>query len=277
LERLEVEFRYRVSYPLEHRRHTAVYAVTDRWESDRKKVLTLLNVPPIDKIPADQQAQLGRDFEQRHCLRHPLLPRVWDLAARGNRLGVISSFIEGKPFSTQLPLVTAQTQLEIAFDLVQLLTFLHERDFLIGYLDPSKLFWNSQDRILVNLLLKEQGFRAGTSSNDQRVRYWTPEYLLDREASREADVYSLGMNLYFLFTGRPPFSESDPGILAQKQMVAEPVPPQRLNSSIPNRLDNLVRSMTQKRHNARPSTSEVLTFLTEETAIRSIQRSPGED
>ena len=76
VEALTVDFRYKVSYPLEHSRPTTVYAVTDRWESNSKKVLTLLNVPPVGEIPIEVQAELSGAFELRRSMKHPLLPAL---------------------------------------------------------------------------------------------------------------------------------------------------------------------------------------------------------
>ena len=92
--------------------------------------------------------------------------------------------------------------------------------------------------------------------------YMAPEQSLGREVDERTDIYSLGVVLYELLTGRPPFLATDDISLISQHMQVTPVAPNLRNPAIPQRLSNLILRMLAKNPDMRPaSADEVLAEL----------------
>lgn len=76
--------------------------------------------------------------------------------------------------------------------------------------------------------------------------YLSPEQAMGRVPTPAADVYSIGVMLYEMLTGVPPFHDPDPAVLAMKHCREEPPPMTALNPKIPTGLDWLVRKILSK-------------------------------
>jgi predicted ATPase len=118
----------------------------------------------------------------------------------------------------------------------------------------------------------DPGTRVGT------VRYLSPEQARAEPVGAASDIFSLGLVLYELATGRHPFpADSDASILHAITAQA-PVPPGRLNPEVPAGLEALIQRMLAKDPRLRPMAAEVdaaLTELTGPPASRSAGKPPG--
>jgi len=84
--------------------------------------------------------------------------------------------------------------------------------------------------------------------------YMAPEQIEGRDLNFHSDMYSLGVVLYELLTGRRPFSASSIDALVQQILFEEPPPPSRLRPGIPPIVDNVVMRVMKKRPDQRYAT-----------------------
>jgi Tol biopolymer transport system component len=107
------------------------------------------------------------------------------------------------------------------------------------------------------------GLPAGT------LRYMSPEQIRGETLTGASDVFSLGLTLYELLTGRHPFQAVSAFDTAMAIAHQEPQAPSQLNGFVPPRLEALVLRMLARNAGARPSAAEVARGLT------GIQREPA--
>jgi hypothetical protein len=92
----------------------------------------------------------------------------------------------------------------------------------------------------------------------------SPEQLQGRMIDMRSDLYSFGATMYFMLTGKLPFSDKNPTRFAYQLLNASPTPPSELNPKVPKKLDVAILGLLRKNPNERvQSSSEIFRMLSE--------------
>lgn len=230
----------------------------------------------LDVARGKQLDRFRREYQVMQRIEHPGLVRVTDYGEADGRPYYVMELVDGKPLAEAFfgpggrPLAgllpPTLPQILRACLLIRRvckpLSTVHNKRVVHRDLKPSNILVFPGDRIkltdfgLVKLeeaavALTEDGAMIGTPS------YMAPEIARGKSAAGEvdlrADLYSLGVILYQLSTGRKPFVGKNALEVIARQIRDEPVPPRKLNPAIPAALDSLICRLLEKDPNRRPA------------------------
>src|SRR5439155_26130473 len=100
--------------------------------------------------------------------------------------------------------------------------------------------------------MTKQGAVVGTFT------YLAPEQALGQDVDHRADLYALGIVLYELVAGRPPFTGGSPEAVLAQHLKADPVPPGRHRPGVPPELERLILRLLAKDPAERPADAETV-------------------
>lgn len=159
-------------------------------------------------------------------LRHPMLPKVADLFCDEDAVYIVMDYIPGETLAERIlreGKMEAEEAVKVAVRLCKVLLFLHFQTpaYIYRDLKPENLIYDAAG----NLMLVDLGAVVpyGRKNNADCVGtpgYAAPEqYKMGSQIDRRADIYSLGMVLYHLLTGKAPVRMRNPVTSIKKEAL----------------------------------------------------------
>lgn len=242
--------RYRIAEKIGGGGMAEVYKATD---SVLGRTVAVKVLHPQFATEADFVARFRQEAQAAANLGHPNIVNIYDWGEQDHTYFIVMEFIEGKNLkeviNAQGPL-SARKTMEIAAQVASALEFAHRHDVIHRDIKPHNIVLTPTGGVKVT----DFGIaRRGTSSMTQTgsvlgtAQYISPEQAQGRVVGAQSDIYSLGVVMYEMLTGDPPFAGENPVAVAVKQVNEEPVPPSRINPQVPPDLEAIVMRAMAKR------------------------------
>jgi len=236
---------------------------------ERDHLPVVLKQLDIDHPTRDEVIGFRREYEFGQALNLPLCVSYLDLIIQGNRLIIVRAFVEGKNLA-QMLCETAWSltdKLRVARTLTKLLRDLHSVEVIHKNFIPQNIIWNENtwqatliDFRLATFLNSEQQPFANPNAIEGDLGYISPEQTgrVSRPVDRRSDLYSMGVILYELFTGRLPFITTSSSELVYAHLAREPEAPDSLVPNLPPLLSRVIMNAMVKDENERYQSADRL-------------------
>ncbi len=190
------------------------------------------------------------------ALTHPNIVQVYDYGQTEGKYYIVMELVEGTDLGHYLRskgVLDTDRSVIIAHDVALGLGAAHRRGIVHRDVKPRNILVGHDGSIkltdfgIVSVYkdidperLTTTGMTLGT------VHYFAPEQAQGEIVSPAADVYSLGIVMYEMLTGRPPFEGDNPVAVAMQHIQDPPTPPRQLNPTIPPVLEEIILRCLEK-------------------------------
>ncbi|HEV7626111.1 MAG TPA: protein kinase [Streptomyces sp.] len=185
---------------------------------------------------------------------------------------IVMEYVEGKPLRNVLDediaqhgAMPAEKALKITGDVLAALDVSHEMGLVHRDIKPGNVMMTKRSVVKVMDFGIARAMQSGVTSMTQTgmvvgtPQYLSPEQALGRGVDARSDLYSVGIMLFELLTGRLPFDADSPLAIAYAHVQEEAPTPSSINQSLPPAVDALVARTLKKNPNERfPSAQAML-------------------
>ncbi|MFF3450776.1 protein kinase [Streptomyces sp. NPDC002667] len=184
---------------------------------------------------------------------------------------IVMEYIEGKPLGSVLDAdiqqhgaMPADKALKITADVLAALEISHEMGLVHRDIKPGNVMMTKRNVVKVMDFGIARAMQSGVTSMTQTgmvvgtPQYLSPEQALGRGVDARSDLYSVGIMLFQLVTGRLPFEADSPLAIAYAHVQEEPVAASSVNRSLPPAVDALIARALKKNPNERFPSAETM-------------------
>jgi serine/threonine-protein kinase len=236
-----------------------VYLAEDQ-ELGRRVALKLLD----ERHAADEQfvERFRREAQSAAGLNHPNIVSIFDRGLAEGTYYIAMEYLDGRTLK-ELLVRNGPTPIPIAIDyarqILGALAFAHRGGIVHRDIKPHNIVVGSDGRLKVTDFgiarsgasqMTEAGSIVGTA------QYLSPEQARGAPVDPRSDLYSLGVVLYEMLTGKVPFTGDTPVEIAMKHLSQVPEPPSALRPEVPHDLDAVVMRALAKDPDQRYGTAE---------------------
>jgi serine/threonine-protein kinase len=231
--------------------------------------LVAIKMPRSGPPDREAGARLRLETEVMAGLNHPnLVPLLAAFEADGVQL-LVMPYVEGESLAQRLrreQRLSPPDAVRVVQQIAQALAACHERGVVHRDIKPSNIYLDSLSgcALLMDFGLARPNETAHAVAESETGRVvGTPTYMSPEQVTNpthvdsRGDVYSLGVVLYELLTGQPPFRAVMPLLLWQV-LHEEPVAARRVNADVPPELEAITRKCLAKEPSRRYQTVEDL-------------------
>ena len=198
-------------------------------------------------------ARFQREARAAANLDHPNIVTVYDVGQDGNRHYIVMEYVDGQDLKTLIRRkgrLYVNEALDIAVQICAGVGHAHKAGIIHCDIKPQNVLITRDGRAKVTdfgiaRALSESGITESETVWGSPL-YFSPEQAAGEPPSPASDVYSIGVVMYEMLTGTPPFQAEKPAALALMHMREEPQPLTVQNPHVPSQLEWIVRKVLAK-------------------------------
>lgn len=217
-----------------------VYKAEDM-KLDRQVALKFL--PPHLKASELDKARFMQEAKAAAALNHPNICSIIDIQEHDTQMFIVMEYVDGRTLRDHKAASLAQA-LDIGIQIADCLAAAHDKGIVHRDIKPENIMVRADGivQIMDFGVAKLQGVSRLTqgASTIGTAGYMSPEQIQGNDADHRSDIFSLGVVLYELFTGRTPFRGAHETALAYEIVNVEPPPMSSMKPGIDEALERIV-------------------------------------
>ena len=238
-----------------------------------KAIDTRLNRPVAlkflpDKIARDSQAleRFRREAQAASALNHPGICTIYDIGEHDGRAFIAMEFIDGETLRSHIhgKALPLEETLRLGIQIAEALDAAHSEGIIHRDVKPANIFVTRRGQAkvldfgLAKLVPKgianADSDSGGATTDSTSIvgiisgtpAYMSPEQVRGDNLDGRTDIYSLGLLLFEMATGRQAFSGGTGGVIIEAVLTRSPVPARTINPEIPPQLEEIISKALHK-------------------------------
>jgi len=236
-----------------------------------------------EAMASDSQAldRFQREARAASALNHPNICTIHDVDEHEGTPFIVMELLEGETLKHRIEgrALEIPEALELGVQIADALEAAHARRIVHRDIKPANIFVTRAGRVkildfgLAKLAPRppKAGESAAASAGQTAslaeeyltspgatlgtIAYMSPEQARGEEVDARTDLFSFGLVLYEMASGRPAFAGNTSAVIFEAILNREPAPPSRINSKVPPELDRIIAKAVEKRLDARYQTA----------------------
>ena len=213
--------------------------------------------------------RFNTEAQSAASLAHPNIVSIYDVGTENNIYYIVMELIQGKTLKQIIDedgVLPWKWALNVAIQIASALEVAHKNNIIHRDIKPHNIIITEDGvakvtdfgiaKAVSNSTITAFGTTIGS------VHYFSPEHARGGYTDAKSDLYSLGVVMYEMLTGRVPFDADTPVSIALKHMQEKPIEPIKLNPAIPYSVNKIIMKAMEKDLNLRyQSATEMLKDL----------------
>ena len=178
---------------------------------------------------------------------------VLDVGSEGTRNYIVMELVNGKTLKeaiSQFGSLNYETAITIAIQVAKALECAHKNSIIHRDIKPQNILVTEEGLVKVTDFGIAKSSDSATLTNTSTIlgsaHYFSPEQAKGAFIDERTDIYSLGIVMYEMVTGKLPFEADSPVTIALKHLQEQVVPPKELNSRVPGSLNKVILKCMEK-------------------------------
>lgn len=210
-------------------------------------------------------------------LSHPNIVSIYDVSVSGEYKYIVMEYIEGitlKSYMSQKGAIPLDEVIHYSRQILSALAHAHGKGIIHRDIKPQNIMLLKDGKIKVTDFGIAKLPNAETVTMTDKaigtVYYISPEQASGLAIDTRSDLYSMGVVMYEMASGKLPFVAETPVSVALMQVNSEPTPPTEINPSIPKGMEQIILTAMEKSADARFSTADQML-----SRLNILKKNPG--
>lgn len=196
-------------------------------------------------------------------LSHPNIVNVYDVGEENGIYFIVMELVQGITLKRYIEMkgkLEVREALNISIQIASGLSAAHQNRIIHRDIKPQNIIMSRDGKVKVTDfgIAKVADSTTVTTTAAGSVHYISPEQARGGYSDAKSDIYSLGITMYEMLTGRVPFDGETNVAVALLHIQGEMIPPRQLEPSIPRSFERIILKCTQKKPDRRYGSAKEL-------------------